>query len=61
MRDVLETVRSYERGDWNECSRLAKKLALKEERLCELHLRALRWCSELTHAHEDESAEVKCS
>jgi EAL and modified HD-GYP domain-containing signal transduction protein len=61
MRDVLEIVLSYERGDWNECSRLAKKLELKEEKLCELHLRALRWGRELTHAHEDEPTEVKCS
>ena len=61
MRDVLETVLNYERGDWDECSRMAKKLALKEETLCELHLRALRWGSELTHAQEDEPTEVKCS
>jgi c-di-GMP-related signal transduction protein len=61
MRDVLETVLNYERGDWDECARMAKKLALKEETLCKLHLRALRWGSELTHAHEDEPTEVKCS
>lgn len=61
MHEVLETVLSYERGDWDACSRMAKKLALKEEKLCELHLRALRWGSELTHAHQDEPAEVKCS
>lgn len=54
MRDVLELVLSYEHGHWEECSQLARKLAVKEEKLCELHLQALRWSRELTHAQENE-------
>jgi EAL and modified HD-GYP domain-containing signal transduction protein len=59
MHDVLETVLNYERGHWEQCSQLAKSLAIKEEKLCELHLQALRWSHELTHAQEEEAAEVK--
>jgi EAL and modified HD-GYP domain-containing signal transduction protein len=58
-RDVLEAVLNYERGNWEECFRLAKRLSLKEEKVCELHLRALHWSHELTHAQESEAAEVK--
>jgi EAL and modified HD-GYP domain-containing signal transduction protein len=60
MRDVLEAVLHYEQGNWEECSQLAKKMALKEEKLCELHWQALRWSRELIHAQEDEPAAVKC-
>ena len=59
MRDVLEVVFAFERGNWEECSRLAKKMSLSEEKLCDLHLQAIRWSHELTRAHEEESAEVK--
>jgi len=59
MRDVLEIVLGYERGNWDECSRLARKMLLSEEKLCDLQLQALRWSHELTRAHEEESAEVK--
>jgi c-di-GMP-related signal transduction protein len=53
MHDVLESVLNYERGNWEECSRLAKKLKLKEEKLRELHLQALRWSRELTHSQQE--------
>jgi len=39
---------------------MAKKMALKEETLCELHCEPCGWGSELTHGHEDEPTEVKC-
>jgi EAL and modified HD-GYP domain-containing signal transduction protein len=58
LRDVLQTVISYEQGNWEECSQLAKRLALKEEALPELHLHALRWSRELTHAGKQEPAEA---
>jgi c-di-GMP-related signal transduction protein len=61
MRDVLEAVLSYERGNWEECSQLARKLGVKEEDFCDLHLHALRWSHELTHASEEEIAAVKSS
>ena len=47
LRDVLQAVISYEQGNWEECSQLAKRLALKEETLGELYLQALRWSREL--------------
>ena len=56
LRDVLQAVISYEQGNWEECSQLAKKLALKEETLCELYLQALRWSRELTKEEKDEPA-----
>jgi EAL and modified HD-GYP domain-containing signal transduction protein len=59
MRDVLEIVLAYERGNWDECSRLSRNMSLSEEKLCDLQLQALRWSHELTRAHEEESAEVK--
>jgi EAL and modified HD-GYP domain-containing signal transduction protein len=59
-RDVLQAVTSYEQGDWDECSQRARKLELKEEKLEELYLQALRWSRELTQAEKDEPAEAKC-
>jgi c-di-GMP-related signal transduction protein len=59
MRDVLDAVLNYERGNWAACSELAKKLALKEEKIIDLHLQALRWSRELTHAAESEPVEAK--
>ena len=59
MRDVLDAVLNYERGNWEECSQLAKKLALKEEKIIDLHLQALRWSRELTQAAENEPVEAK--
>jgi EAL and modified HD-GYP domain-containing signal transduction protein len=60
LRDVLQAVISYEQGNWEECSQLAKKLALKEEKLCELYIQALRWSRELSKAETDEPAEAPC-
>ena len=57
-RDVLQAVVSYEQGDWEECSQMAKKLALKEETLSKLHLQALRWSHELTLDQKGEPAEA---
>jgi len=56
LRDVLQAVISYEKGNWEEFSQLAKKLALKEENLSELYLQALRWSRELTQEEKDEPA-----
>jgi EAL and modified HD-GYP domain-containing signal transduction protein len=61
MRDVLQTVISYEQGNWEEFAGLAKKLALKEEKLSELYTQALQWSQELTHAGKEEPTETKCS
>lgn len=58
MRDVLQTVFSYEQGNWEEFSQLATKLALKEETLGELYLQSLRWSGELTKVEKDKPATV---
>jgi EAL and modified HD-GYP domain-containing signal transduction protein len=58
LRDVLQAVISYEQGNWAEFSQLAKKLALKEEKLGELYMQALRWSRELTKEDKDEPAEA---
>jgi EAL and modified HD-GYP domain-containing signal transduction protein len=61
LRDVLQAVIGYEQGNWEECSQLAKKLALKEEKLCELYMQALRWSRELTKEEEGgKPAEALC-
>jgi c-di-GMP-related signal transduction protein len=59
MHDALRTVVSYEQGNWEECSVLAKKLKLQEEKLRELYLQALGWSRELTHAAKDAHREAK--
>jgi EAL and modified HD-GYP domain-containing signal transduction protein len=61
LRDVLQAVLSYEQGNWQEFSDVAKKLAMKEETLSELYLQALHWSRDLAHAGKGEPAEVKCS
>jgi EAL and modified HD-GYP domain-containing signal transduction protein len=58
LREVLQVVISYEQGRWEECFQLAKKLALKEEKLSELYLQALRWSRELTTQEKDEPAQA---
>jgi EAL and modified HD-GYP domain-containing signal transduction protein len=61
MRDVLQAVLSYEQGNWEDFSLLASKLALQEDKLCDLYRQALQWSRELTQAEKDEPAEIKCS
>lgn len=56
LRDILQTVISYEQGNWGEFSQLAKKLALPEEMLSELYLQSLRWSGESTLKQEDKPA-----
>jgi EAL and modified HD-GYP domain-containing signal transduction protein len=59
LRDVLQAVLSYEQGHWEECSNLAKKLALKEETLSKTYIQALNWSRELTQMEtKDEAAPV---
>ena len=58
LHDVLQAVISYEQGNWEECSLRAKKLALQEEKLCELYLQALRWSRELTKKENDSPTEA---
>ena len=58
MRDVLQAVISYEQGNWEDFSLLAKKLALQEDKLSELYRQALQWSRELTNAEKDEPAEA---
>ena len=57
LREVLHTVVSYEQGDWDECCKQAKKLALKEEALAGLHLRSLRWSRELNPDEKGQPAD----
>jgi len=59
MRNVLQTVLSYEQGHWEEFSQLARKLEVREEKLSELYLQALRWSRELTRAGKDEPVAAK--
>ncbi len=61
LRDVLQIVISYEKGNWEECLELGKKLALTEETLSQLYLQALRWSRELAQASKGEPAEATCS
>jgi EAL and modified HD-GYP domain-containing signal transduction protein len=61
LRDVLQTVMSYDQGNWEECSQLAKKLGLKEETLSKMYFQALQWSRELTQEAKDEPVEAKCS
>ena len=61
LRDVLQAVISYEQGNWEECSELGKKLALKEETLSKIYMQALSWSRELAQASKGEPAEATCS
>lgn len=46
-RDALQAILSYEQGNWEEFANLAKQLQQREEVLCELYVKALRWSHEL--------------
>ena len=61
LRDVLRVAICYEQGNWQEFSQVARKLAVKEEKVCELYRQALRWSRELTQAEKDEPTEARCS
>jgi EAL and modified HD-GYP domain-containing signal transduction protein len=61
LRDVLRVAICYEQGNWEEFSQVARKLAVKEEKVCELYRQALRWSRELTQAEKDEPTEARCS
>jgi EAL and modified HD-GYP domain-containing signal transduction protein len=54
LGDALQTVISYEQGNWAEFSVLAQKLAVKEEALGELYMQALHWSGELTSEDKDQ-------
>ena len=57
LRDVLRAVVSYEQGNWEECSQMAKKLAVKEETLSQEYRQAILWSRELvTEQMEEPSA-----
>jgi c-di-GMP-related signal transduction protein len=43
LRDVLDCVKSYERGDWKTCAALTKKLRLSESALPGIYMRAMHW------------------
>jgi EAL and modified HD-GYP domain-containing signal transduction protein len=58
QRDVLQAVISYEQGNWEQCTELAKKMELKEETLRDFYLQALRWSRELTHREKDSRAKA---
>ncbi len=60
LRDALHAVISYEQGNWEEFSQMAKKLALKEGTLCNLYAQAIRWSRELTKEEKESPAEVTC-
>ncbi len=59
LRDVLQTVIHYEQGNWKEFSQLAKKMALKEQKLSDLYRQALQWSRRVTQAGKDEPIEAK--
>ncbi|MGD0228571.1 MAG: HDOD domain-containing protein [Terriglobia bacterium] len=61
LHDVLRAVISYEQGNWEESSQLAKKLALKDETLCQEYLQAIRWSRELVKEEKEEPAPVTSS
>ena len=61
LRDVLRAVISFEQGNWEECSQLARKLGLKEETLCQEYLHAIRWSRELIKEEKEEPAPVTSS
>jgi EAL and modified HD-GYP domain-containing signal transduction protein len=54
----LKMVMSYETGNWEECSQLAKKLGLRDETLGELYLQALHWSHELAQEGKTEPVEA---
>ncbi len=56
MRDVLDIVISYEQGQWDEFSQVAKKLGLDEEKISQLYVKALLWSHELPHGQLSKMA-----
>jgi len=61
LRDVLRAVISYEQGNWEECSAMAGRLAIKEETLYQLYMQAIRWSHELTHNENGKPDETLSS
>jgi EAL and modified HD-GYP domain-containing signal transduction protein len=58
LRDVLQAVISYEQGNWEECTELAKKMEVKEDTLRDIYLQSLRWSRELTHREKVSPAKA---
>lgn len=43
LRDVLELVKDYERGDWAHLHQIARRLRIKEKKIASLYLDAVEW------------------
>lgn len=58
LRDVLETVLTYERADWAGFAKQAQKLSLPEDAFSDMYMKSLHWCSELGLDQEAAPAET---
>jgi len=47
-RQLLNVVISYERGDWERCSRYVSALHLNPDRIPSIFLRAVEWADKIT-------------
>jgi EAL and modified HD-GYP domain-containing signal transduction protein len=56
FRDIYELVLAYERGDWDEISRLAAAMRANEDRIAEAYLAAVKWSQEVLEMDRVASA-----
>jgi EAL and modified HD-GYP domain-containing signal transduction protein len=56
FRDIYELVLAYERGDWEEISRLAAAMRANEDRIAEAYLAAVKWSQEVLEMDRVASA-----
>jgi EAL and modified HD-GYP domain-containing signal transduction protein len=56
FRDIHELVLAYERGDWEEISRLAAAMRANEDRIAEAYLAAVKWSQEVLEMDRVASA-----
>jgi c-di-GMP-related signal transduction protein len=61
LRDVLRAVISYEQGNWEECSQIARKLAANEETLSQERRKAIRWSRQPLTGESEKPAALTIS
>jgi c-di-GMP phosphodiesterase len=56
LRDILDFVRNYERGCWEEISSSAARLGIQEDAISALYIEAVEWARQMLSGHEEPAA-----
>jgi c-di-GMP-related signal transduction protein len=56
LRDILEFVRNYERGCWEEISSSAARLGIREDGIAPVYVEAVEWAQQMLSGDEEPAA-----